>query len=110
MKFFMLGLLMALTTAGFTSCASTGLNTDLQKIEAGCATASAAMKVLATDDNLHKLPATAQDQVLKAVAVISPTCTQSDPPTLDALKYQAFQQAITILSGYQNKVASPPPN
>lgn len=109
MKALLLTLALVMVTAGFTSCASMGFNTDLQKIEASCATASGAMKILATNDNLHKLPAATQDAVIKAVGVISPTCTQNDPPTLDSIKYQAFQQAIAVLTGAQAKVAAPTP-
>lgn len=101
---------MLMVTAGFQGCASTngGLNTNLQKIEATCASVSAGMKVLTADNNIQKLSVDQKNAVVKALGVTTPICTQETPPTLDDVKLQAFNAAAAVVLGEQAKAASAP--
>lgn len=84
-------------TSGFTACSSLQLNTNAQKVEASCATASTALKGLTALNDAGKLSPAAQQDVLKAIAIVSPICTAPTPPTLDDVKMQAFVQAVALL-------------
>jgi len=103
MKMMLLALALVFVSAGLGGCQSMGLNTDLQKIEASCATATAAVNTLTVADKAGKLTDAQRKDVLKAINVTTPICTQETPPTLDAVKEQAFQAAITALSSLAAK-------
>lgn len=103
MKMFMLVMALVLVTAGFGGCKSMGLDTDLQKIEASCATVTTATQTLTVADKAGKLTDAQRQDVLKALGVTTPICTQETPPSLDAVKEQAFQAAVAALSGLAAK-------
>jgi hypothetical protein len=99
-KLLSLAILLSLVvaTAGFSGCSTTGgLTTDTQKIEASCASVSSALQVLAVASERGQLPADVAQQVVKATAVTNPVCTADEIPTLDSVKYRAFQQAVGVL-------------
>jgi hypothetical protein len=97
MKFMLIALLAVFCTAGFTSCSSMGINTDLQKIEASCASASASIKVLSAAASAGQLSPAQMSGVIAGAETIEPVCSAKDPPTLDSVKYEAFRQAVAEL-------------
>ena len=91
-KLLSVGFVLALAACGGLSTTS-----PTQQIATGCATASAAIKALTLANQFGKLSADQQSAVLDAIGVTNPVCASPVPPTLDALKLIAFQQAIGIL-------------
>lgn len=75
------------------------LDTQTKRIETACAGASVAIKALAVANHDGKLNAATVASVDKAVAVVSPVCNPgtTEPPTLDAIKRAAFEQAANEL-------------
>jgi hypothetical protein len=97
-----IGLFLALALAMVLSAcngASTGpLNDEqLRAVEIGCASASAALKTLAIANDAGKLTPATQTAVLSAAGRVAPICGAPEPPTLDSLQQQAFQQAVGVL-------------
>jgi hypothetical protein len=83
-------------------------NTVPQQVATGCATASAAIKSLTLANQFGKLSDDQQDKVLQAISVTNPVCAAPTPPTLDALKLLAFQQAIARLAAEAAELESTP--
>lgn len=107
LRFAMLLVTALAVTVGFTSCKSMGFDSNLQKIEATCASVSAGMKVLAYDQNINKLSADQRAAVIKALGITTPICTQENPPTLDDVKLQAFNAAAGVVLGAQARIGPP---
>lgn len=79
------------------ACSHLGIQSDTQKIEAGCATASAAIKVLTIANASGKLTYEQQSAVLTAVGTVEPICSSAAIPTVDDVQMQAFNVAILAL-------------
>lgn len=101
------GLLLALSACGGCSGVAT-TSTSQQQVATGCATASAAIKSLTLANQFGKLSDDQQDAVLRAIGVTNPICAAPNPPTLDALKLLAFQQAIAILTAQAAELEQTP--
>jgi hypothetical protein len=94
MKTMFLALLVALVVM-LPGCA--GLTTQTQKIEAACTGSSTAIKVLTAANDAGKLSPAQQAEIKTAIDTISPICNADNPPTLDSVKQQAFEDAIALL-------------
>lgn len=99
------GLALALAACGGVATTS---STPQQQVAAGCATAAAAIKSLTLANQFGKLSDDQQDAVLRAIGVTNPICAAPHPPTLDALKLLAFQQAIAILAAQAAELEQTP--
>lgn len=88
-----------------TACASLGLQTQPQQIAAGCATASASIKVITAANDLGKLDQAQHRAVADAIILVSPICGADQAPTLDDVKREAFAAAIAALQAAATKVA-----
>jgi hypothetical protein len=97
MKTLMFALLFLLA-----GCTTTGDLTasQLRTIETGCASASAALKVLTVANDAGKLSAETPRQVLSAAGTIAPICGADEPPTLTSLQMQAFTHAVALLGAH----------
>lgn len=80
-----------------SGCNSLSLESDTQKIEAGCASASAALKTLTAAQIAGKLDPAKAERISQAAHIIEPVCTAPEPPTMDSMKRAAFDQAIAEL-------------
>lgn len=96
LKFSMLALLI-LVTCAFNACSTTGSPTDTQKIETACATATTAIQALTIANQEGKLTEQQKIAVINAMGVTTPICTAEEPPTMDAVKMQAFNRAVELL-------------
>jgi len=95
-KFMMLAALITLTSA-FGACSSMGTQSDTQKVEAACVSATSAIQALTVANEQGKLSASAKASVSQAVSVVTPICTAPEPPTMDSLKMSAFDSAVAVL-------------
>lgn len=73
-------------------------SSQLRAVEIGCASASAALKTLTIANDAGKLTPAVQTAVLSAAGRVAPICGAPEPPTLDSLQMQAFQQAVGVLA------------
>lgn len=90
-------LITILTFALLSACASTGIQTDAQRIATACAGASASIDVLTVANGFGKLDIAQQAAILTAIGVVAPICAAEVAPTLDDVKREAFMAAITGL-------------
>jgi len=90
-------LVMVLALA-LSSCA--GLQTQTQKIATACAAATTGLQLVAVGVREGKINATQQAQVVAAGDKIAPVCSAATPPTLDALKQAAFDEAVALIAHY----------
>jgi hypothetical protein len=90
-------------------CASVGLETDKQKIEAACIAASGSVRVLAVANTAGKLTADQWYMVTVAVATIMPICGADAPPTLTVASREAFLGAVSELQVYAMKAEGTSP-
>ena len=83
---------------GFSGCASMGLTSDVQKIEASCASGTAALQGIAAANRAGKVTAAQNAVVARALPAFTEVCTADTPPTLDSLKGRAMQEAVAQFS------------
>ncbi len=102
--------LLCLITLALAACQSVGQTktTPEQQVAAGCATASASMRVLTLANDAGKLSADQQRSILSAAGYISPICAAEEPPTLDSLKLEAFTRAIVLLQAQAARLEKSP--
>lgn len=95
---------LALALSG---CATLGIETEKQKIEAACIAASGSVRVLAVANMAGKIDEDQRYMISVAVATIDPVCGADTPPTLDDVRLAAFMSAIGALQQYATKVEGP---
>ena len=85
-------ILLALVLSG---CATNP--TQTQTIATGCASASAALRVLTVANDAGKLSLDQQAKILESAQYITPICTAEVAPTLDAQGLISFAAAVAQL-------------
>lgn len=92
-KFLMVGVL---ALAGCASVGQTPLTND-QKVKMGCASAGAALKVLAVARKEDKLSAEQVERVTEAVTMIAPICGAETTPNLSDVKLALFDELVEVI-------------
>ena len=80
--------------AVLTIGACTGIQTRAQKIDAACASATAALRVIAVGVERGQVSAAQQRAAVEAGEAIAPICAAPERPSLEQAKQAAFNAAI----------------
>lgn len=95
-KYLIAGLALALA-----ACGSVGTTTTAeQQIAGGCLTLATAVRTITLADQFGKVTEDQRAAVRTARGIADPICRAPQAPTVDALKLQAFLQAIAILQAH----------
>jgi len=97
---------LAISMLFLAGCVSMGKPmTNDQRVETGCASASAAIKVLSVAKKEDKLSDTQIARITEAAQVLAPVCLAQEVPELSDIKVALFDAAVKVLVEQADKEA-----